>query len=880
MNIFNKTALRGLKKNRTQTIVTIVGVVLSSALITAVVTFGISLLDYMAAGAAEKYGGWHVAFENVSSSFVQERAGDREAADTVTVENIGYAALEGAEDSNKPYLYLAGFDQESFDALPLVLYSGRLPENSSEILVPGHAASNGGVELAIGDTIALSVGNRRNGNETLGQYDPRVLGETLEEAKESVYTVVGMVKQPDFEEDTSPGYTVITRSDESVEADSFTLFVTLKNPREIHSYAAKTAGEYHFTFHNTVLRFMGLSDDPGDKLFNALLYTVGGIVIVIIMTGSVFLIYNAFGISLNERTQQIGILSSVGATAKQIRNSVLFEGLIIGSVGIPIGVCVGLGGIWLVILFVSRNFGSILYSGATLTLQVSAPAIAGAALISLITILISAYLPAKKAARVPVMECIRQTNEVKVEAGTVKTGGFSQRVYGLEGTLALKNFKRNKKRYRSTVLSLVLSIVLFVAAGAFTTNLKQVMAGNLAFTTYEIGFGTKDMDDRELLSLYDKLKTAKGVTESSYQSVMEYLCAVPADELTDQYWKETGEPSGTETVNSGNRSAAETVELPMQVLFVDDSTYLEILASTGLPAEEYTKDNAKCIAVAKLETVGREKKGEKDVDDFHNLFQSASVSAVFMPMENARPDQEQGKNITITCVETVPPDIPPTKETSAYSQQHVYYFEVIAPWSQKEKFISDTAPAGVRVKGMTFSSDNPSQSAAEMKAMIQEAGISSAYLFFNVSEIMEENRNYIFITNVFAYTFILMISLIAAANVFNTVSTNIRLRRRELAMLRSVGMSDRDFNKMMRFECAFYGMRALLFGLPLAVLLSWLIYRGMFAGGAEGIVFELPWASLGISVASVLLVIFATMMYAVSQIRKENIIDVLRDEMT
>ena len=125
-----------------------------------------------------------------------------------------------------------------------------------------------------------------------------------------------------------------------------------------------------------------------------------------------------------------------------------------------------------------------------------------------------------------------------------------------------------------------------------------------------------------------------------------------------------------------------------------------------------------------------------------------------------------------------------------------------------------------------------------------------------------------------------MISLIAVANVFNTVSTNIKLRRRELAMLRSVGMTERDFNAMMRFECALYGVRALLIGLPLALAASYAIYQGMFNGGAGDIVFELPWRSICVSVCSVLLVIFATMTYAVDKIKKENIIDALRDDMT
>ena len=112
---------------------------------------------------------------------------------------------------------------------------------------------------------------------------------------------------------------------------------------------------------------------------------------------------------------------------------------------------------------------------------------------------------------------------------------------------------------------------------------------------------------------------------------------------------------------------------------------------------------------------------------------------------------------------------------------------------------------------------------------------------------------------------------------FNTISTNIKLRRRELAMLRSVGMSDRDFNRMMRFECVFYGARALLFGLPLAAVSSWLIHKVMVV---DRVKFTLPWTSIGISVFSVLLVIFVTMAYAVGKIKKENIIDALRDDIT
>jgi putative ABC transport system permease protein len=206
------------------------------------------------------------------------------------------------------------------------------------------------------------------------------------------------------------------------------------------------------------------------------------------------------------------------------------------------------------------------------------------------------------------------------------------------------------------------------------------------------------------------------------------------------------------------------------------------------------------------------------------------------------------------------------------------FFMVMAPYSIKDKF--ETSNAHVYRKGLTFSSKKATRVSAEMKSMLQDAGITDTQNLINFSGEIDQNRNMIFITNVFGYTFVILISLIAIANVFNTISTNIKLRRRELAMLRSVGMSDKDFQKMMNFECAFYGMRALLFGLPIAAISSWLIYKGMFAGGADNINFEFPWVSTGISVFSVFFVVFITMLYSISKIKKENIIDALRDDMT
>ncbi|AKA70395.1 ABC transporter permease [Clostridium scatologenes] len=858
MNIFNKVTLQSMKKSRTRTLVTIIGVILSAAMITAVATFGTSLLNFLVKGSIVKHGDWHVEFLDVNSSFAQKLTQDKDVKNTATFENIGYAKLEGGKSPEKPYLFIAGFSKEAFDTLPLTLVSGRLPKNSGEVLIPSHVAIKGGVRFKVGDTLSLDVGNRMNDNKNLGQHTPYISGkETLVPKAERTYKVVGICERPNFEEHSAPGYTLITKADVQNKADSFSIFVKLKNPSKVKAYASSTGVNQAYVFNDSVLQFMGLSDN---KLFNALLYTVGGILLVIIMIGSIFLIYNSFNISLNERTHQFGILSSVGATAKQLRNSVLFEGLCIGAMGIPIGIIVGIGSIGVIIPIVARKFGNIIPSNVPLTLSVSIPAIVAAAAVSLVSILISAYIPARKAANTPIMESIRQTGEVKTESKAVKTSKLAQRIYGLEGTLALKNFKRNKKRYRSIVLSLVLSVVLFVSGNAFGTTLKRLAERSIMDFDYDIVFTTQGMNDSEMFPLYNKLKTAEGVYKSSYQTILSYSCTAKASDFSDRYRK-----------SAGYAAPDQTVHLPMDIQFIEDSEYLSFIKKLGLSREEYTGNGGKMIAVAKKPVA--KKDGPPELFD---MFASGSMTFSVAPEINDKPKLEQSQSINITFVDTYPVD--PLKGITQSSNKNAYVFMVVAPYSLKGKFEMPDVHTDI---GLSFRSKNPSQSVTKMEAMIQNAGITYAYSLQNVYTVVEQYHSLTFVIDVFTYVFVIMIWLIAVANVFNTISTNIMLRKRELAMLRSVGMSERDFQKMMNFECVFYGMRTLLFGIPISAICSWLIYKGfMSAEKLDNFPFIFPWGSMAVSIFSVLFIVFITMLYATRKIKKENIIDALRDDMT
>lgn len=846
MNIFNKVAFQGLKNNRTRTLVTVIGVALSAALITAVATFAVSLQSYMIAGAAAKYGSWHVQIPDAQADFAQQQTGDGRVASTAALQNLGYAALEGGKNPDKPYLFVSGWDQNAFSSLPIQLLSGRLPKNSGEILIPAHIAANGGVKISVGDTLSLSLGKRMHGGDTLSQHDSYRAGEeTLLPTAERTYTVVGVCQRPAIEEYAAPGYTLITAADADA-ADSLTVFVTLKNPYRLNAYTNSIASGHSFVLNDDVLRFMGLS---GEKLLMVLLYCVGGILIALVMLGSVFLIYNSFHISLNERTHQFGILMSVGATQRQLRNSVLFEGLCIGAVAIPLGILIGIPSIQLVLLLVTKNFANVLYDNVPLTLVVSVPALAAAAIVSGSTILISAYLPAKKAARTPVMECIRQTNEVKVEAKALKLSRFARRFYGLEEMLALKNFKRNKRRYRSIILSLTLSVVLFVAASSFGTCLRQVAESSaVVVEDYDICLYTRDMQENEFFALYDKMKGATGVTESSYQALSTYACTLDTDAVSTHFLSEYGAAVGYD-------GASKTVDVAVDVQFLPDALYQSFVESVNLPVQQYNGQNDTMVMAAFLP--GKWYTQEEPME-----FTLRSSTGA------------QTKTIRATFVNDYPDLLPSDPGESAG-----YSLMVIAPYTAKAQFdLLDNKVKPTKL-GMTFRSERPSSSAEEMQAVLDGASVTAEYQLYNLYAILEPNRNILFIVNLFSIVFIAMISLIAVANVFNTISTSIRLRRRELAMLRSVGMADHAFNKMMCFECVLYGARTMLWGLPLSCIFSFAIYQGMVSGGGE-VAFVFPWASLAISILGVFFVVFITMVYATSRIRRENIIDALRDDMT
>ena len=849
MNIFRKVTLEGLKKSHTRTVVTIIGVILSAAMITAVTTFISSMQHYMIQNVIASDGDWHVEFRDVDYDFTQKLTADKALENIAVTQNIGYAQPDGLRNNYKPYLFVNALSDEAAKMLPLKITSGRLPQNSGEIMIPDHVESNGGVKYTIGDTITIKIGTRTIEGKTLGQSNPYIGSDSVEEGEiteiftaqtEKIYTVVGICERPTFESFDAPGYNVITKIDPANSTNAaLNAYVKLTQSRTVYDYAEKTAnGQYSFSFNSELLRYQGISNHDN---FNTVLYSLGAILIGLIMVGSILLIHNAFSISVSERTRQFGILSSVGATKKQLRKSVLFEGFCIGLIGIPIGIIAGIGGIGVTLALIGDIFAKMSTTGVTMALALSMPSIIAAALLGISTILVSAYIPARKAAKLSAIDAIRQISDIKIKAKKLKTSKLTQKLFGLEGTLALKNFKRNKKRYRSTVISLFVSIVLFISASAFAMYLQRGADTSVTNSAYDILFSSSVMEDEEAIALYDTFKNVDGITQSGYYKMDYCFTTFPSDRITDRY-RENQEAIGNED--------------NVALFFVDDITYENYIRSLGLDIKEYSgNDISKVVATSKINGYDPESGRYFDFDIFKGS------SPINMTVGRYA-DESLSRDLTISHITE---EMPGNMYITTNSGLTVYL-----PYSAIGDFANEYSLT------MTFSSDNPSKSGDKIKAILEDKGITANYSIYNMAEVYEANRSVMLVINVFSYGFIILISLITIANVFNTISTNINLRRREFAMLRSVGMTNRGFNKMMNFECIFYGLKSLLYGLPTAIFIVFLLYKSVMAGA--DVPFTLPWLSIAISIFSVFLVVFITMLYSVSKVKRENTIDALKSD--
>ena len=858
MNIFSKLTLKTLKENRTRTLVTIAGIIISAAMFTAITTLIVSLQTYM----YNSYGATEGFFQGKILNLTQEEADKYSEYEYLenyfTARSIGYAEFEGIENEAKPYLFLLEPDEGFLEKMPVNVISGHLPQNDSEILIPNHLYTDGGVKLEMGQQITLQVGKRVSEGHYLWQdtfydvYHQDENPEYIEKNFTKTYTVCGFYERASksdwsFEPYSAPGYTAIVK-DQNVQNVPMDFYYTMDTGRRaIDFYNEMIADNVSVRENTNLLLAQGAYNNDN---FNTVLYSLAAILIAIIIFASVALIYNAFAISVSSRTRQFGLLSSIGATKRQMKSMVFREAVFLSLIGIPIGILCGLGGIGVTLYFIGDKFSfmNIGNESVKMVMDFSPVSIIAAAVIAFITVLISAYIPSKRCAGVTAIEAIRQNKDIKTgKHKEIKTSKLFGKIFGFNGMLAQKYMSRDKKKYRTITVSLAASVILIISSGAFATNLLSSAGDVLLSGNADLILGPYLQEEDNGASYFARAeKAAEDACENGYAE--DYLTAMS---LYLQEPKNNGKYKNPE----------DAAYVYPAVVFVSDEEFDRYSEKTGAdPKELKDPENPKGILYAQAD---RRKNKETQKYQSYPLFaEYPDYISGYCYSPSAQNGEE--KSFYVGAVADEPMDIFYNNSSLIceiyypVSAMETLYMNEISGYSANVFFLSENTAA----LGEYLNRD--------------ENLVGSGLSIVNIAESTKSDRDFTTVIMVFAYGFITLIALIAVANVFNTVSTGIILRRKEFAMLKSVGMTDRGVVKILFLESFISGAKALFIGLPVSAAICLLIYKAIAQGFETA--FIVPWYSIIGAVAGVFAVTFISMLYAANRLKKENILDSIRDE--
>ncbi len=880
MNTLNNLTIKNLKLNKKRTIVTIVGIILSVALISAITSLFFSTRTSLIHFQVEKNGDYHYVYYDIPKEDIAYFSENRSLEKIYYTENIGYATLKESKNEYKPYAYIKAFTKESLNNLGLVLTEGRYPENDSEIIIPTHLKTNGRIEYKVGDIITLEVGKRVSNDEELNQNNPysEDNNEEIIDTTQKQYKIVGIIERPsnNIENYSAPGYTFITYLDLNKSNNIYDVY-TRYNKKALKKAYIVTADILNID-RDALKKFTGNTNEVAsqeelikyeeeikkaryeynsndylitlesgiisDSSVQALGLVVTIVCIIIIFT-SVFCIKNSFDISITEKTKQYGMLSSIGATKKQIKRNVYYEAFILGLIGIPLGILIGLLASYILII-VSNYFLKDMVN-SKLIFSFSFLSIVFAIILGSITIYLSAKRSARRASKIPPIQAIRSNNDIKINSKKIKTPKIIKKIFGIGGTISYKNLQRSKKKYRTTVISIVTCVSVFIALYYFINLAFDVV--KIEYKTYDynisVGCDTSNEETKnkclEIINLdnisnYAIVSRANLVIENpNYNKDYSYESAI------DYYYNEDGE-----------RIEIAPTE-PILIYKVGDVAYKEYLKELNLSYEE-AKD--KLIMI-----------NYKRVDDYNS--KTGKSESKIVPVFDIKKGDTLKGNIYINDADVEKEfKIITLTQKEAFSINSEYLAHAIVSDELYDTYINDSPDYTT----INIYSDNPNKLQDDIDILLTDYD----YSLVNVDESVKTMNSFYTLIAIFLYGFITVIALIGVTNIFNTITTNMELRKQEFAMLKSIGMTTKEFNRMIRLESIFYGSKSLLIGIPIGILLSYWLYTLLTDNLAMNYI--IPIGAIIISIIAVFILITFIMKYSLSKINKQNTIETIRNE--
>lgn len=847
MNIVNKLTLRHLKENKGRTVITTLGICVSVAMITAVFVAAASFLNLFAEIDFMSSGHRHATFyvDEVQLEKLQKDNRIERIGVNAESEEIGYQLAGNKSKSARTGDFYVG-DKKNLEQMFTGKYDGTIPQNEKEIAVEQRFIEKNKLNWKIGDTVSIPFGHRylvENGERTMisggyfsdEDFETSGIGEYKITAilynNSPTITSSSIVRGLDLNNYTVPNGETVRIMIELKELNYNSLNVIKDIIKE---YSIE---EYHINseYLSTVFAM------DKDSTTAAVLLPLVIIILAIIMIASVVLIYNSFGMSLSERVRYLGMLASVGATKKQKRASVYYEGFILGIIGIPVGIAAGIAGISITLRVVGKEIidSGMLVDSGMMEMPVVVPmwAIAAIVLFSALTIFISSFIPSHKASSITPIDAIRQRDEIKIKAKKIKSSKLIRKIFGYEGELANKNLKRNGRKSRVIIASIALSVILFLSVNYFCQIFT--MAADMSGIPYQVNVMVSSENADKLCAQLDDIS-----------EIDDYYCFT-VDQFDLDQVEGTANLTNKEYLTSGYSNFFKTSRR-IFINQINDEDFNKLCKDNGADYKDYYGNKAKALV---LNNVNHKTESK--------IFNDKLIGTHYVYPVGDNPIKVELGAFVKYDSNNYACNLNPTDSISLYM-----------PLSSARNIINADVSDQDLLYTVGVVTDDHEQTAEKIQSIVDENDYGSTYVADYVEQ-MQTMNSMAFVLQVFVYGFIVLITLITIANIINTISTGIAMRRKEFAMLKSVGTTPKGFRKMVSLESCFYGLKALFFALPISVVIS--IAMNKLVSSAS-IPFEFDWKLYLAVIFAVFVIVGLSMTYSVSKLKNDSIIETLKED--
>lgn len=886
MSITKKLALRHLKQNKTRSVLTVLGITISVVMLTVIFTCATSFAHYYGERAINTNGNWHFFVKTDYESAKKYLLSDS------SLKDIGFEKdLSTEEQSYKIYSDKANYirtgtiyqgDAQYIKDTVTCKYDGALPKSDNEIMVEQSLIKNNGLELKIGDEIKIAVGSRLKGDFVIlpikGNYQ---FGERFEKEKDETFKVVGILHD---NEPTERG--AIIRGMSDFKSKNLVAYGKIKKITPF-SYI-KINGIYDkFGFTKKKREFnvgentgflnsrLAFSIDKNDLPQVLKLTAIGIVVFAVIFVSSFAMIYNSFALSVGEQIKYLGMLSSVGATRKQKKKTLYFEGAILGGIGIILGIVLGLLATFISQSAMNAKIVSIMEgynNNIKYSTHISLWVLCLIVILAALTVFVSIISPVQKAARITAIDAIRKTDEIK-RKGKIRTPFIITKLFGFEGDIAFKNLRRNGRKSRTIIACICICAVLFLSCNYFCETFKE--ASNLDYEIpYQLMYQYSAESKAQLEKARNYLKTNKRVKR--FYSIWEDWYSILRGDINPYDNSRLYDMSfQNESIFVDKYKFIATQDITYTAHLIDDEDFNALCKKNGIDYKKYySPDKDGSIKTIVINGIDR-----NDEPIFNNNLLGKTIGCYDIDSEKTERENkldEDGNQVYFYYK---------TGCTSIYKFCDFIKYDKDNPICNLESDgVAFYAPKSVYDKlynddddfyfDYGIETDEPYKVEKELNDYLSENEADGDV--YNIYYWTMKEKSIISAVQFLSYAFILLITLITVFNIINTMTAQIANRKKELAMLKSVGMTPKEFKKTLIFESMFYGLFGLLLGVPLSLVINRVV--GYIISKDNPIPFSVNiWLYL-IACVAVFVIIGLTMIYSLKLIKNNSIIDSLKDD--